>query len=62
MPSTLAILSEPKREFSRDERLKPGIIYVYVAGDLAYHGRYSLATAYLGYAFANIGLFFAAKT
>ena len=39
-----------------------GIIYVYVDGDLMYNGRYALATAYMGYAFANIGLFFAAKT
>ena len=39
-----------------------GLIYVYVAGDLAYHGRYALGAAYLGYAFANIGLYFAAKT
>jgi hypothetical protein len=39
-----------------------GFIYVYVAGDLMYHGRYALATAYLGYAFANIGLYYAAKT
>ena len=39
-----------------------GFIYVYVASDLMYHGRYALATAYLGYAFANIGLYFAAKT
>lgn len=39
-----------------------GFIYVYVAGDLMYHGRYALATAYMGYAFANIGLYFAAKT
>ena len=39
-----------------------GIIYVYVAGDLMYHGRYALGVAYLGYAFANIGLYFAAKT
>jgi hypothetical protein len=39
-----------------------GFIYLYVAGDLMYHGRYALATAYLGYAFANIGLYFAAKT
>ena len=39
-----------------------GIIYVYVAGDLMYHGRYALGVAYLGYAFANIGLYWAAKT
>jgi hypothetical protein len=39
-----------------------GVIYVYVAGDLMYHGRYALGVAYLGYAFANIGLYFAAKT
>jgi hypothetical protein len=39
-----------------------GFIYLYVAGDLMYHGRYALATAYLGYAFANIGLYYAAKT
>ena len=39
-----------------------GVIYVDVAGDLMYHGRYALGVAYLGYAFANIGLYFAAKT
>jgi hypothetical protein len=39
-----------------------GVIYAYVACDLAYHGRYALAIAYVGYAFANIGLFYAAKT
>ncbi len=39
-----------------------GFIYLYVAGDLMYHGRYALATAYMGYAFANIGLYYAAKT
>ena len=39
-----------------------GVIYAYVACDLMYHGRYALAVAYIGYAFANIGLFYAAKT
>jgi hypothetical protein len=39
-----------------------GFIYLYVSGDLMYHGRYALGVAYLGYAFANIGLYYAAKT
>jgi hypothetical protein len=38
-----------------------GVIYLYVACDLAYHGKYALATAYAGYAFANIGLYYAAR-
>jgi hypothetical protein len=38
-----------------------GLIYAYVAADLAYRGRYDLALAYLGYAVSNIGLFYAAR-
>ena len=38
-----------------------GIIYAWVAIDLAMRGRYDLATAYLGYAFANVGLYYAAR-
>lgn len=38
-----------------------GLIYLYVACDLAYHGKYALATAYLGYAFSNVGLYYAAR-
>jgi hypothetical protein len=38
-----------------------GVIYLYVACDLAYHGKYALATAYLGYSFSNIGLWYAAR-
>ena len=38
-----------------------GVIYAWVAIDLAMRGRYDLATAYLGYSFANIGLFLAAR-
>jgi hypothetical protein len=39
-----------------------GLIYAYVAADLAWHGKAGLAVAYLGYAFANIGLYLAAKS
>ena len=39
-----------------------GVIYLVVAADLAYHQRMGLAVAYLGYAFANVGLYLAAKT
>lgn len=38
-----------------------GVIYLWVAGDLAWHGNAGLAIAYLGYAFANVGLYIAAK-
>jgi hypothetical protein len=38
-----------------------GVIYVWVAADLAWHGKHGLAIAYAGYAAANIGLYFAAK-
>lgn len=37
-----------------------GVIYAYVAADLAWQGRWPLAWAYAGYSFANIGLYFAA--
>lgn len=38
-----------------------GAIYLVVAADLAAHGKTGLAIAYLGYAFANVGLYLAAK-
>lgn len=38
-----------------------GVIYAYVSCDLAWRGRYDLALAYAGYAFANVGLYMAAR-
>jgi len=38
-----------------------GFIYAYVACDLAWQGKHGLALAYAGYAFSNIGLYFAAR-
>ena len=38
-----------------------GVIYLWVAGDLAWHGKYGLAIADAGYAAANVGLYLAAK-
>ncbi len=38
-----------------------GCIYIAVAIDLAAHGKHGLAIAYAGYAFANVGLWMAAK-
>jgi hypothetical protein len=38
-----------------------GVIYLFVAADLAYHGKTGLAIAYAGYAFANVGLWMAAR-
>lgn len=38
-----------------------GLIYLWVAGDLAWHGKTGLAIAYLGYSAANVGLYLAAK-
>lgn len=38
-----------------------GMIYLVVAADLAYHHKVGLGLAYLGYAFANVGLWVAAK-
>lgn len=38
-----------------------GVIYLVVAADLAAHRQIGLAVAYLGYAFANVGLYLAAK-
>lgn len=37
-----------------------GVIYAVVAADLAWAGKTGLAIAYLGYAFANVGLYLAA--
>lgn len=37
-----------------------GLIYAVVAADLAWSGKTGLAIAYLGYAFANVGLYLAA--
>jgi len=38
-----------------------GGIYLVVAADLALHGKVGLSVAYLGYSFANVGLYFAAR-
>jgi hypothetical protein len=38
-----------------------GLLYVWVAGDLAWHGKWGLAIAYVGYAAANVGLYIAAR-
>jgi len=38
-----------------------GGIYSVVAADLAWHGKTGLAIAYLGYAFASVGLYMAAR-
>lgn len=38
-----------------------GLIYLFVAADLAWHGKGGLAIAYAGYAAANVGLYLAAK-
>jgi hypothetical protein len=38
-----------------------GVIYAWVACDLAWQGKPGLALAYAGYAFANIGLYLVAK-
>ena len=38
-----------------------GVIYVFVAADLAWHGKHGLAVAYAGYAAATVGLYMAAK-
>jgi len=34
-----------------------GVIYTCVAADLAAHGKIGLSLAYVGYAFANVGLY-----
>ena len=39
-----------------------GLLYVWVAADLAWHGKHGLAIAYAGYAAANVGLYLAART
>lgn len=39
-----------------------GVIYLWVAADLALHGKVGLGIAYLGYAFANVGLYLAARS
>lgn len=39
-----------------------GVIYLWVAGDLAWHGKTGLALAYLGYSAANVGLWMAARS
>jgi uncharacterized protein YbjT (DUF2867 family) len=38
-----------------------GVIYLYVSAELYYEGKTGLAIAYFGYAFANVGLYIAAK-
>jgi hypothetical protein len=37
-----------------------GLIYLFVACDLAWRGNVGLGIAYLGYAFANVGLYLVA--
>ena len=39
-----------------------GVIYLWVAGDLAWHGKHGLAIAYAGYAAANVGPWMAARS
>jgi hypothetical protein len=39
-----------------------GGIYLVVAADLALHNKPGLALAYLGYSFANVGLYLAARS
>lgn len=38
-----------------------GVIYAYVAFDLWLSGKTGLSLAYVGYAFANVGLWIAAR-
>jgi hypothetical protein len=38
-----------------------GVIYLVVSADLWRNGQYGLATAYMGYAAANVGLWMAAR-
>jgi hypothetical protein len=38
-----------------------GVIYLYVAVEQFWHGNPGMGIAYLGYAFANVGLFVMAK-
>jgi len=38
-----------------------GVIYLFVALDLAARGKVGLSIAYAGYAFSNIGLYMAAR-
>lgn len=38
-----------------------GVIYAYVAIDLWLSGKTGLSLAYVGYAFANVGLYIAAR-
>jgi hypothetical protein len=38
-----------------------GVIYLVVAVDLAVAGKHGLAMAYLGYSFANVGLYLTAR-
>lgn len=38
-----------------------GFVYLFVAADLAWHGKTGLAIAYLGYAASNVGLYMAAR-
>ena len=38
-----------------------GVIYLFVAVDLAWHGKTGLAIAYAGYAFSNVGLYMTAR-
>lgn len=38
-----------------------GVIYLYVAVEQFWHGNPGMGIAYLGYAFANVGLFIMAQ-
>jgi hypothetical protein len=38
-----------------------GAIYLFVAMDLAAHGKFGLSIAYAGYSFSTIGLYMAAR-
>jgi len=38
-----------------------GVVYAVVAADLLYRGNLGLGIAFVGYAFANIGLYLAAR-
>lgn len=38
-----------------------GVIYLYVALEQGYKGNYGMLIAYIGYAFANVGLYMLAS-
>ncbi len=37
------------------------IVYLYVSGDLVYHGKYGMGLAFLAYSIANVGFYLANK-